>query len=64
MKKKKWKETIDLEIKVIEKNKTWELTKLSKTTKSYWCQVGYKIQYKQDGSIDQYKTRLIVKGYK
>lgn len=35
----KWKDTMDEEIKSIEKNKTWELTTLGRPQK-YWREMG------------------------
>nr|CAD1822966.1 unnamed protein product [Ananas comosus var. bracteatus] len=52
------------EIEVIEKNKTWELTKLPEGQKAISVKWVYKTKYKQDGSIDCHKARLVVKGYK
>ncbi len=51
------------EIKIIHKNQTWELVGKQlhkKTTGVKWV---YKTKLNADGSVNKYKTRLIVKGY-
>jgi len=45
------------------KKKTWELTKLSKDKNRIGCKWIYKPKFKEDGSIDKYKARLVEKGY-
>ena len=59
-----WEEAIDSEIESILHNHTWELVKLPpgcKTLSSKWV---FKRKRKVDGSIDKYKARLVIKGYK
>ena len=52
------------EIRVIEKNKTWELTSLPKGYKAIGVKWIYKIKHTADGNIERYKMQLITKGYK
>nr|CAD1823479.1 unnamed protein product [Ananas comosus var. bracteatus] len=63
-KEEKWRKAMCDEIEAIEKNKTWELTKLPKGQKAIGVKWVYKTKCKQDGSIDRHKARLVVKGYK
>ena len=59
-----WKEATDSEIESILHNHTWELVELlpgCKTLSSKWV---FKRKRKVDGSIDKYKARLVIKGYK
>lgn len=55
-------EVIRQEIHALEKNKTWELTKLLAGKHALGSKWVYKIKYKADGSIERYKTRLIILG--
>ena len=45
-------------------NHTWELVDLSQGCKTLRCKWIFKKKMKEDGSIEKYKTRLVVKGYK
>ena len=51
------------EIKALEDNHTWEITKLPKDKKAIGCKWVYKIKYKADGDIDRFKARVVAKGY-
>ncbi|KAL2238004.1 UNVERIFIED_CONTAM: Retrovirus-related Pol polyprotein from transposon RE2 [Sesamum indicum] len=61
--KKEWKVAMENEIKTLEENKTWDITKLPKDKKAIGCKWIYKLKLKQDGKIDRYKARLVAKGY-
>ena len=59
-----WKETINSEIESILSNHTWELVDLppgNKPLSSKWI---FKKKMKDDGTIDKYKARLDVKGFR
>lgn len=59
-----WKEAIRSEISSIMQNHTWNLVDLPpgcKTLGSKWI---FKRKMKTDGTIDKYKARLVIKGYK
>ena len=59
-----WKEAVNSEIESILSNHTCELTDLppgNKTLGSKWI---FKRKMKPDGTIDKYKARLVVKGYR
>ena len=43
----------------MEDNKTWSIVPLPPRKHSIECQWVYKVKYKQDGSIDQYKAQLV-----
>ena len=60
---KKWKDAMDEEIRAIEKNDTWELTKLPKRHKPIGVKWVYKTKRKANGDVERHKARLVVKGY-
>ena len=60
---KKWKDAMDEEIRAIEKNDTWELTKLPKGHKPIGVKWIYKTKRKANGDVERHKARLVVKGY-
>lgn len=51
------------EIEALERNKTWILVDKPPDKTPIGCKWVYKIKYKQDGTIERYKARLVVKGY-
>ena len=59
-----WKEAIDSEIESILHNHTWELVDLPPCCKPLSSKWVFKRKRKVDGSIDKYKARLVIKGYK
>ena len=59
-----WKEAIKSEIDSIMQNHTWELVELPKGCKPLGSKWIFKRKMKADGSIDKYKARLVIKGYK
>ena len=59
----KWKQAMNVEMKALEKNKTWELVKLPIGKKPVGCKWVYTVRYRVDGSIERYKARLVAKGY-
>jgi hypothetical protein len=58
-----WKNATEEEYESIMKINTWELTKLSKHKNLIRCKWIYKPKFKLDGSIDNYKARLVEKDY-
>lgn len=56
---KEWKETMRVEIKALEKNKTQELVKLPKEKKTMGCRWVFTMKYKANGSIKWFKARLV-----
>ena len=59
-----WKETTESEIDFILHNHTWELVYLPPGCKPLSSKWVFKRKQKVDGSIDKYKARLVIKGYK
>ena len=58
-----WRLAMDCEIKSIEKNKTWTLTKLPAGAKRIGVKWVYKTKLNYHGEIDNHKARLVAKGY-
>ena len=59
-----WKEVIKSEIDFILHNHTWELVDLPLSCKPLNSKWVFKRKHKVNGSIDKYKARLVIKGYK
>ena len=59
-----WKEAIKSEIDSIPHNHTWELVDLPSGCKPLSSKWIFKRKRKVDGSIDKYKARLVIKGYR
>ena len=59
-----WKEAANSEIESILQNHTWELVDLPPALEPLGCKWIFKRKMKSDGSIDKYKARLVVKGYR
>ena len=59
-----WKEAIHSEIDSILQNHAWELVDLLPSCKLLSSKWVFKRKRKVDGSIDKYKARLVIKGYK
>lgn len=51
------------EMKVLEKNGTWELVNLPRVKQPVGCKWVYTVKYKADGLIKRYKAMLVAKGY-
>ncbi|CAH9144967.1 unnamed protein product [Cuscuta epithymum] len=59
-----WKEAIKSEVDSILKNHTWELVDLPQGCKPLRSKWIFKRKMKPDDSIEKYKARLVIKGYK
>ncbi|XP_075640499.1 uncharacterized protein LOC142612270 [Castanea sativa] len=59
-----WKEAVNSKIESILQNHTWEVVDLPPGCKPLGHKWIFKRKLKADGSIDKYKARLVVKGYK
>ena len=59
-----WKEAINSEIESILQNHTWELVDLPHGSKTLGYKWIFTKKFKTDGSIDKYKARLVVKGFR
>jgi Reverse transcriptase (RNA-dependent DNA polymerase) len=60
----KWRAAVDDEIRIIEKNDTWELTSLPRGHKAISVKWVYKKKINPQGKVEKYKARLVAKGYK
>ena len=47
----------------MDKNKTWESINLPKEKKTVGCKWVFSTKYKDDGSLERYKTQSAEKGY-
>ena len=50
-------------MKALQKNMIWDLVPLLKGKKIVGCKLVFSINHKADRSIEQYKERLVTKGY-
>lgn len=57
-----WKCAVEEEIKSLKENETWELTKLPPGRRAIDCKWIFKIKRNNDGGIERYKARLVIKG--
>jgi histone deacetylase 1/2 len=64
MQNSSWEKAMDVEYTTLMKNKTWHLVPPEQGRNIIDCKWVYKIKRKADGSIDRYKARLVVKGFK
>ena len=60
---KSWKYAMDSEYQLVMKNNTWQLIDLPPGKKPIGCRWIFKIKYKEDGTVDKYKARLVAQGY-
>ena len=54
---------MEMEIKALEVNKTWETMDLPLNKTPIGCKWVYKIKRRVNGHIERYKSRLVTKGY-
>jgi len=59
-----WKEAINSEVESILQNHTWELVDLPPGCKPLGYKWIFKRKMKADGTIDKYKARLVIKGFR
>ncbi|PWA89720.1 zinc finger, CCHC-type [Artemisia annua] len=59
-----WKEAIDDEMSSILENNTWVLSDLPPGSKPLGCKWIFKKNMKVDGTIDKFKARLVIQGFK
>ncbi|GJT62680.1 zinc finger, CCHC-type containing protein [Tanacetum coccineum] len=59
-----WKEAIDDEIGSIMENNTWVLSDLPTGCKHVGCKWIFKRKIKVDGTIDKFKARLVIQGFR
>ena len=51
------------ELDVLHKNHTWDMVDLPPSQSVLGCRYVYKIKTKADGSVEQYKARLVAKSF-
>jgi hypothetical protein len=54
--KQEWREAMSRELKALEENKTWEISRLPKGKKAVGCRWVYKVKYKSTGEVEEYKA--------
>nr|GEU45006.1 zinc finger, CCHC-type [Tanacetum cinerariifolium] len=59
-----WKEAIDDEIGSIMENNTWVLSDLPPGCKPLGCKWIFKMKMKVDGTLDMFKARLVIQGFR
>ena len=59
----KWITAMKDELKIIEKNQTWELVDRPEHKKAIGVKWVYMTKLNPDGSVNKHKARLVVKGY-
>jgi len=59
-----WREAMLQELKMIEKNNTWELVDKPRNRNIIGVKWLYKTKLNADGSVQKHKARLVVKGYR
>jgi hypothetical protein len=61
---KNWKIEMDTEYNALQGNETWHLVAPKEGKNIIDCKWVFKVKRKADGYIDQYKERLVAKGFK
>jgi hypothetical protein len=54
---------MELEMKALHHNGTWELVPLPPNKKIVGCKWVYTVKFHLDGSVERLKARLVAKGY-
>ena len=58
-----WKKAMEEEIRMIEKNNTWELVDIPREREFVSLKWIYKIKLNQEGDIKNHKARLVARGF-
>jgi hypothetical protein len=61
--KKEWKISAEKEYNSLTTNETWKLVTLPKGKKALGNKWVFRVKYNSDGTIEKYKSRLVVKGF-
>ncbi|KAL5769799.1 hypothetical protein ACOSP7_013953 [Xanthoceras sorbifolium] len=51
------------ELGALQRNKTWDITKLPKGKQAVGCKWVFTVKHKADGSVERYKARVVAKGF-
>lgn len=60
----KWQRAMQKELDSLKENNVWTVTDLPRDRKALPCKWVFRIKYNPDGSVDKYKARLVIKGFK
>ena len=63
LQKNEWKQAMISEFEALQRNNTWSLVPLPKGRIPIGCRWIYRVKENPDGSVEKYKTRLVVKGF-
>ena len=58
-----WQQAMTQEFEALHTNHTWDLVSLPSGKKAIGCRWVYKVKHKADGTVERFKSRLVVKGY-
>nr|AEJ72555.1 putative retroelement polyprotein [Malus domestica] len=58
-----WQTAMDEELRALNENKTWSITKLPKGMRAVGCRWVYKTKFKSDGLVERHKARLVARGF-
>lgn len=59
----RWRDAMEVEIKAIEDNNTWELVDLPEGAKVIGVKWVFKTKLNERGEVDKFKARLTAKGF-
>ena len=59
----KWMDAVLEEMRALEKNQTWNVVALPKGKTTVGCKWVFTTKYKSNGILDQYKAKLVAKGF-
>nr|GEV78268.1 hypothetical protein [Tanacetum cinerariifolium] len=59
----KWVGDMNKELQALETNDTWTLTELPSSHKEIYSKWVYKVKFSPNGTVDNYKARLVIRGF-